>query len=123
MRGLFDPHELAARPVAPEPGGLDGPYYPGESVELFLYLLGVGTVTLGRGEVLLAHAGVAALREQLVAVMLGENGIRRSGGAKRLNPLLSEDQRNRLLTVSSAATEAGTAEGLVVTSGVVFQAA
>ncbi|MEO7423132.1 MAG: hypothetical protein ABIU87_12140 [Ornithinibacter sp.] len=72
---------------------------------MFLYLLGAGTVTLGRGEVLLAQAGVLALGEQLVAVMLGENGVRRSGGAKRLNDCLSEEQRVTLLKLSVVAPD------------------
>lgn len=104
-RGLFDPQRLATAASGPKAHELSRPYYPEESVELFLYLLGVATATLGRGEVLLAHAGVAALRDQLVCVMLGENGIRRSGGAKKLNPYLSKGQRELLLTVSAAAPD------------------
>lgn len=100
-RALFDPHRLALQPE-PAREETGDPYYPAEVVELFLYLLGVGTVTLGRGEILVAHAGVLALRDQLVAVMLGANGVRRSAGAKGLNRHLTEEQRATLIGLSIA---------------------
>ena len=37
--------------------------------------------------------------------MFGENGIRRSGGGKRLNPHLTEEQREPLLTLSRASPD------------------
>ncbi|MGI8521753.1 MAG: nucleotidyltransferase domain-containing protein, partial [Nocardioides sp.] len=55
-RILHDPHALLTerlRPVA-----IGDPYYPDGLVTLFLYLAGNLVVTLGRGELVVAHAGV-----------------------------------------------------------------
>lgn len=103
-RVLYDPRGVAGPPEleADEPVR---PYYPGDVVELFLYLLGVATVTLGRGEILLAHGGVLTLRDQLVTVMLAENGVRKSGGGKRLNRYLTAEQRATLLGLPVAEPE------------------
>jgi hypothetical protein len=90
-RILLDPEGLlverldAAEPVAP--------CYPTGDVTLFLYLLGNLAVTIGRGELVVAHAGVGALRDLLAKLMLAENGVHKADGQKRLNPYLSPRQR------------------------------
>jgi hypothetical protein len=69
------------------------PYYPADEVRLFLYLLGNLVVVAGRGELVVAHGGVGALRDLLVRLMLAGNGVRKTDGQKRLNPYLSAGQR------------------------------
>ncbi len=50
---------------------------------------------IGRDELLVAMFGVAILRNHLIDLLLLENGVER-GGAKRVNPLLTEEQRRAL---------------------------
>jgi hypothetical protein len=93
-RVLHDPEGLLDErldPVAPA-----DPYYPGDDVTLFLYLLGNLVVTIGRGELLVAHGGVGALRDLLVKLMLAENGVHKADGQKRLDPYLTLEQRTAL---------------------------
>ncbi|HTU04221.1 MAG TPA: hypothetical protein VMG13_01600, partial [Trebonia sp.] len=78
--GLLPPGTTAPA----DPSG--APYFPAASVDLYFYLLGNLAVVLGRGEVLLASNGAIMGRDVgLVPVMLAENGVRKSDGAKRLN--------------------------------------
>lgn len=72
------------------------PYFPDEAVQLFLYYLGNLPVGIGRGELVHLHGGIFTWREILIEVMLAENGIRIRGGNKRLNPLLTSEQRSVL---------------------------
>jgi hypothetical protein len=93
-RVLVDPDGLLVeRPGAARAGPT---YYPADDVTLFFYLLGNLVVTLGRGELVVAHGGVDALREILIRVMLAENGVHKSDGQKRLNPYLTVEQRRVL---------------------------
>lgn len=77
---------------------------PDAVVTLFLYLVGNLVVTLGRGELVLAHSGIDALRSQLVRLMLAERGIQKTDGQKRLNPYLDTDQQRFLTSLPAAAT-------------------
>ncbi len=65
-------------------------------VEEFLRVLGLLPVVLARGELLVAAEGVVLLRRMLTDLMLIDRGDADRGGAKRLNPYLSEDQRAAL---------------------------
>jgi predicted nucleotidyltransferase len=72
------------------------PYWPERAVTLFFYFLGNLVTVLGRDERIVANQGLGITRDQLIALMLAERGVRRTGGAKRLNALLSPDQRRCL---------------------------
>lgn len=100
-RVLYDPQGLLEDRLRPATPG--AAYYPDEVVRLFLYLLGNLTVTLGRGELIVAHGGVQALCDLLAQLMLAEQGVRKSDGQKRLNPYLSAAQRLRLESVPTPA--------------------
>jgi hypothetical protein len=93
-RVLYDPFGLLEERIEAQPAG--DPYYPADEVTLFLYLLGNLAVVLQRGELVVAHGGVGALRDLLVRLMLAENGVRKNDGQKRLNPYLSAAQRSTL---------------------------
>lgn len=98
VRVLFD-RDGSLFPYGDQPreGGRAGtPYWPERAVNLFLYFLGNLVTVLGRDERIVASQGLGAVRDQLVAVMLAERGVRRTGGAKRLNALLSIEQRRCL---------------------------
>lgn len=90
----------------PSAGGRPGePYWPAANVNLFFYFLGNLVTVLGRDERIVGNQGIGAVRDQLVALMLAERGIRRTGGAKRLNALLSDEQRATLEAIPSAGTD------------------
>jgi predicted nucleotidyltransferase len=59
----------------------------------FLRVLGLLPVALGRGEFQLAVAGCGLLRSHLVSLFLETAGVEDRGGALKLNPLLSAEQR------------------------------
>jgi len=84
------------------------PYWPAGAVNLFvyfLYFLGNLVTVLGRDERIVANQGVGAVRDQLIALMLAERGVRRAGGAKRLNAYLSDEQRAALEAIPAAGTD------------------
>lgn len=92
---LFDrTGELLPAEPRREPPGDAEPYFPAQAVDFYLYFLGNLAVVLGRGELLLASSGAILTRDVgLVQVMLAENGVHKSDGAKRLNRYLTDDQR------------------------------
>lgn len=76
--------------------------------EFFLYIIGNLVVTLGRGEHLVALSGVTTVRDDfLIPLMLAESGTSRRGGAKRLNPYLTAEQREFLESLPAAAADSG----------------
>ena len=90
----------------PPAGGRPGePYWPAVNVNLFFYFLGNLVTVLGRDERIVGNQGVGVVRDQLIALMLAERGVRRTGGAKRLNALLSDEQRAVLEAVPAAGTD------------------
>lgn len=64
-------------------------------VNEFLRVLGLLPVAVGRGEWIVGQQGSDLLRKMLVDLLLEENGIGpgQRGGAKRLNPFLTAEQR------------------------------
>lgn len=92
---IYDPDNQLVTATAPSSTSA-GPYYAAGPVKLFLYLVGNLVVSLGRDELLVAHSGVNALRDQLIKLMLAENGIQKTDGNKRLNPYLTQQQLHRL---------------------------
>lgn len=91
-------------PVGGQPGT---PYWPQQTVNLFFYFLGNLVTVLGRDEHIVANQGLGLLRDQLIALMLAERGVRRTSGAKRLNALLSDEQRATLEAIPVAGTNPG----------------
>jgi predicted nucleotidyltransferase len=91
--------------IAPQGGRPGEPYWPDRAVRLFFYFLGNLVTVLGRDERIVANQGVGAVRDQLIALMLAERGVRRTSGAKRLNALLSDEQRTALESVPAAGTD------------------
>ncbi|GAA1599994.1 hypothetical protein GCM10009804_65850 [Kribbella hippodromi] len=91
--------------IAPKGGRPDEPYWPASTVNLFFYFLGNLVTVLGRDERIVANQGVGVVRDQLIALMLAERGVRRTSGAKRLNALLSAEQRAALEAVPAAGTD------------------
>ncbi|MEU4604728.1 nucleotidyltransferase domain-containing protein [Kribbella sp. NPDC023972] len=90
----------------PSQGGRVGtPYWPEQTVNLFFYFLGNLVTVLGRDERIVANQGVGVLRDQLIALMLAERGVRRTSGAKRLNALLSDEQRAVLEAIPPTGTD------------------
>ncbi|WP_460664702.1 aminoglycoside 6-adenylyltransferase [Kribbella swartbergensis] len=90
----------------PPTGGRPGtPYWPEQAVKLFFYFLGNLVTVLGRDERIVANQGIGAVRDQLIALMLAERGVRRTGGAKRLNALLSDEQRATLEAIPAAGSD------------------
>ena len=97
---LFPDGDIARR------GGRAGtPYWPQGPVNLFFYFLGNLVTVLGRDERIVGNQGISVVRDQLIALMLAERGVRRTGGAKRLNAYLSDEQRATLEAIPAAGTE------------------
>ena len=91
--------------IARQGGRVGTPYWPQGPVNLFFYFLGNLVTVLGRDERIVANQGISVTRDQLIALMLAERGVRRTGGAKRLNPFLSDEQRATLEAIPAAATD------------------
>ena len=90
----------------PPKGGRPGePYWPAGNVNIFFYFLGNLVTVLGRDERIVANQGIGAVRDQLIALMLAERGVRRTSGAKRLNAYLSAEQRAVLEAIPAAGTD------------------
>lgn len=84
-------------PTKGEPGVGGEPYFPSQQVRIFLYFMGNAVTVLNRGELIALSQGTATMRDQyLVPLMLAENGIHKSDGAKRLNRYLTDQQRDAL---------------------------
>ena len=97
IRVLFDRDSLFPDGDQVRQGGRPGtPYWPAGAVNLFFYFLGNLVVVLGRDERVVANQGVGVVRDRLIELMLAERGVRRTGGAKRLNAYLSDEQRRCL---------------------------
>jgi hypothetical protein len=91
---------LPKHPVATEAFG--EPFFPDREIKQFLYFLGNIPVIAGRGELVLLHASIDGFRQIMITIMLAERGIRDRGGAKRLNPFLTAEQRSALESLPTA---------------------
>jgi predicted nucleotidyltransferase len=91
--------------IAPKGGQPGEPYWPAANVNLFFYFLGNLVTVLGRDERIVGNQGIGVVRDQLVALMLAERGVRRNSGVKRLNAFLSDEQRATLESIPAAGTD------------------
>jgi hypothetical protein len=134
LRGHLDPKTVAGlRPLYDRTGHLlpsetvprevfGEPYFPDREISQFLYFVGNLPVLIGRDERVLSHGSVSGFRDILVSVVLAERGIRNRGGAKRLNPFLTAEQRETLESLPTASMDyAEVIEALRVVTRVVRQ--
>lgn len=92
-RVLLDPQGLVHDIPASAEQMVGEPYFPRDQVRLYLYFMGVTVTVIHRGEWLALAQGAAAFRDSLlIPLMLAENGVRKTDGAKRLNRYLTAEQ-------------------------------
>jgi hypothetical protein len=104
-RDRFVQDELPARVLLDRAGGVvrdvpasaeemvGEPYLPHDQVRLYLYFMGVTVTVIHRSEWLALAQGAAGFRDSLlIPLMLAENGIHKTDGAKRLNRYLNAEQ-------------------------------
>jgi len=92
-RMLLNPHGLVRDIPASADEMVGRPYFPLDQVRLYLYFMGVTVTVIRRGEWLALAQGAAGFRDTLlIPLMLAENGIRKTDGAKRLNRYLTAEQ-------------------------------
>ncbi len=124
LRPLYDrsgdllPATTTPKPIVGEP------FFPEREVAQFLYFLGNVPVLYARREWIILHGSVTGFRDILITVMLAEVGIRDRGGAKRLAPFLTEEQRETLESLTTAPMDDGRIlEALRVVTRIVRQRA
>jgi hypothetical protein len=79
-------------PASAEPMVGD-PFLPDDQIRLYLYFMGVTVTVIHRQEWLALAQGAAGFRDSLlIPLMLAENGVRKTDGAKRLNRYLTAEQ-------------------------------
>jgi predicted nucleotidyltransferase len=92
-RVLLDPQDLVRDIPASAEQMVGDPYLPDDLVRLYLYFMGVTVTVVHRREWLALAQGAAGFRDSLlIPLMLAENGVRKTDGAKRLNRYLSAEQ-------------------------------
>jgi predicted nucleotidyltransferase len=92
-RVLLDPEGLVREIPASAEQMVGAPYFPHDQVRLYLYFLGVTVTVVRRREWLALAQGAAGFRDSLlIPLMLAENGVRKTDGAKRLNRYLTDEQ-------------------------------
>jgi hypothetical protein len=94
------PLTLASLDAPPAPPKPPKPYRPSPdalaaTVREFFRILGLASVGVSREEWLSMQEGIGMLRKAVIELMIEANGIGRAdrGGAKRLNPYLTAEQR------------------------------
>jgi hypothetical protein len=92
-RVVLDPEGLLRDIPASAEEMVGEPYLPDGQVDLFIYFMGVTVTVIHREEWLALAQGAAGFRDSLlIPLMLAENGVRKTDGAKRLNRYLTADQ-------------------------------
>jgi len=92
-RVLLDPGGLVRAVPASAEQMVGEPYLPDDQIRLYLYFMGVTVTVIHRGEWLALAQGAAGFRDSLlIPLMLAENGVRKTDGAKRLNRYLNAEQ-------------------------------
>jgi hypothetical protein len=92
-RVLLDPGGLVREVPASAEQMIGEPFVPHDQVRLYLYFMGVTVTVIHRREWLALAQGAAGFRDSLlIPLMLAENGVRKTDGAKRLNRYLTAEQ-------------------------------
>ena len=92
-RVLLNPNGLVRDIPASAEQTVGEPYLRQDQIRLYLYFMGVAVTVVHRREWLALAQGAASFRDSLlVPLMLAENGIRKTDGAKRLNRYLTAEQ-------------------------------
>jgi len=92
-RVLLDPEGLLRDIPASAEEMVGEPYLPDGQIQLFIYFMGVTVTVIHREEWLALAQGAAGFRDSLlIPLMLAENGVRKTDGAKRLNRYLTPEQ-------------------------------
>lgn len=92
-RVLLNPHGLVREIPASAEQMVGDPYLPDDQIRLYLYFMGVTVTVIHRQEWLALAQGAAGFRDSLlIPLMLAENGVRKTDGAKRLNRYLTAEQ-------------------------------
>lgn len=105
-RVLLDRAGLVREIPAADEQMLGDPYLPLDQVRLYLYFMGVTVTVVHRGEWLALAQGAAGFRDSLlIPLMLAENGVRKTDGAKRLNRYLTEEQVAALQAIPPIGTD------------------
>lgn len=92
-RVLLDPQGLVRHIPASAEQMVGEPYFPDDQIRLYLFFMGVTVTVIHRSEWLALAQGAAGFRDSLlIPLMLAENGVRKTDGAKRLNRYLTAEQ-------------------------------
>jgi predicted nucleotidyltransferase len=92
-RVLHDPDGRVRSIPASAEQVVGDPYVPHDQIRLYLYFMGVTVTVIRRGEWVALSEGAAGFRDSLlIPLMLAENGVRKTDGAKRLNRYLTAEQ-------------------------------
>jgi predicted nucleotidyltransferase len=92
-RVLLDPQARLCEIPASAEEMVGEPYLPEGQIPLFIYFMGVTVTVIHREEWLALAQGAASFRDSLlIPLMLAENGVRKTDGAKRLNRYLTAEQ-------------------------------
>ncbi len=107
-RVLLNPHGLVRDIPASAEEMVGEPYFPHDQVRLYLYFMGVTVTVVHRGEWLALAQGAAGFRDSLlIPLMLAENGVRKTDGAKRLNRYLTAEQIAALQAIPAVGSDPG----------------
>jgi hypothetical protein len=99
-RVLFDSSGLLRDIPASAEQMVGQPYVPADQIRLYLYFMGVTVPVIRRQEWLALAQGAAGFRDSLlIPLMLAENGVRKTDGAKRLNRYLTAEQITALQAI------------------------
>lgn len=105
-RVLLDPLGLVRDIPATADEMTGTPYFPGEQVRLYLYFMGVTVTVIRRQEWIALAQGAAAFRDSLlIPLMLAENGVHKTDGAKRLNRYLTSEQITTLQAIPAIGSD------------------
>jgi hypothetical protein len=107
-RVLLDPDDLVRDIPASTEEMVGEPYLPHDQVRLYLYFMGVTVTVVRRGEWVALAQGAAGFRDSLlIPLMLAENGVRKTDGAKRLNRYLQPEQIAALQALPPVGSDPG----------------
>jgi predicted nucleotidyltransferase len=105
-RVLYDTGDFVRAIPASAEQMVGEPYLPRDQVQLYLYFMGVTVTVVHRREWVALAQGAAGFRDSLlIPLMLAENGVRKSDGAKRLNRYLTQEQITALQAIPAIGSD------------------